>query len=159
MQSSPRRPAQSARRFSLLRCELVHVPGFAVVVTLSPAWRANGRSSTPPAAPVTAPCAFDISTLPCGPDTSTEKVATSWIPGPLPRSALDRHTREQVRGDHLSERGEDREQRDVVEQGVGVWQKLFEKVRFVANVVPDGIADRPLAVVAIVRLSVLSVLD
>src|SRR6476620_7020383 len=50
--------------------------------------RANGRSSTPPAAPVTVPCALETATPPAGPATSTEKVATSWMPGPLPRSAL-----------------------------------------------------------------------
>ena len=46
------------------------------------------RSSTPPAAPVTVPCALETATPPEGPATSTENVATSWIPGPLPRSAL-----------------------------------------------------------------------
>ena len=61
------------------------------MVTLSPddeIRRANGRSSTPPAAPVTVPCALETATPPAGPATSTEKVATSWMPGPLPRSAL-----------------------------------------------------------------------
>src|SRR6478672_9047015 len=65
--------------------------GSPYVVTLSPdeeMSRANGRSSTPPAAPVTVPCALDTATPPLAPATSTEKVATSWIPGPLPRSAL-----------------------------------------------------------------------
>ena len=61
------------------------------MVTLSPVpamSRANGRSSTPPAVPVTVPCALLTATSPVEPATSTEKVATSWMPGPLPRSAL-----------------------------------------------------------------------
>ena len=61
------------------------------MVTLSPVLeisRANGRSSTPPAAPVTVPWALATATEPSGPSTSTEKVATSWMPGPLPRSEL-----------------------------------------------------------------------
>jgi hypothetical protein len=61
------------------------------VVTLSPALeisRAKGRSSTPPAAPVTVPWALATATEPSGPATSTENVATSWMPGPLPRSEL-----------------------------------------------------------------------
>ena len=61
------------------------------MVTLSPALeisRAKGRSSTPPAAPVTVPWALATATEPSGPATSTEKVATSWMPGPLPRSEL-----------------------------------------------------------------------
>ena len=60
------------------------------MVTLSPVLaisRAKGRRRTPPAAPVTVPWAFETATAPAGPDTSTETVATSWIPGPLPRSA------------------------------------------------------------------------
>ena len=65
--------------------------GSPYVVTLSPVEamsRANGRRSTPPAAPVTVPCALETATPPDAPVTSTEKVATSWMPGPLPRSAL-----------------------------------------------------------------------
>src|ERR1700739_3322367 len=50
--------------------------------------RANGRSNTPPAAPVTVPCALLTATPPSGPLTSTENVAPPWMPGPLPRFAV-----------------------------------------------------------------------
>ena len=55
------------------------VTGAAGGVLLRPFARliSNGRTSTPPAAPVTVPCALETATLPCGPDTSTENVATS----------------------------------------------------------------------------------
>ena len=93
-------------------------------MTLSPALeisRGNGRSNTPPAAPVRVPCALETATVPCGPATFTENVATSCIPGTLPKSAEIDTPREQVRGDDRTERVKARGDRvdvGVIEQDV-----------------------------------------